>query len=186
MDVTLTISSSVAIRPAEKRDLDPITAIYAHHVLHGSASFETEPPGIMEMGRRRTALLDGGYPYLVAESDGFILGYAYAGTYRPRAAYGNTVEDSIYLRPDVARRGVGGRLLAVLIEDCEARGFRQMVAVVGDSANVASVRVHERQGFRRVGTLEAVGHKRGRWLDIILLQRRLGEGALSAPRARDA
>ncbi len=186
MSATLTdCCFSASIRPAEERDLDAIAAIYAHHVLHGSASFETEPPGVAEMGRRRLALLAGGYPYLVAESGREILGYAYASAYRPRAAYGNTVEDSVYLRPDAAGRGLGARLLAALIEACEACGFRQMIAVVGDSANSASIRVHERQGFRRIGTLEAVGHKHGGWLDIVLLQRRLGDGASSAPRPRD-
>lgn len=187
MNATLTnCSSSIGIRPAEERDLGAIAAIYAHHVLHGSASFETEPPGVAEMGRRRLAVLAGGHPYFVAARRGEILGYAYASAYRPRAAYGNTVEDSIYLRPDAAGRGFGARLLADLIEACEARGFRQMIAVVGDSANLASVRVHERQGFRRIGTLEAVGHKHGGWLDIVLLQRRLGDGATSAPRPPNA
>lgn len=163
-----------------------ITAIYAHHVRHGSASFETRVPDVVEMTRRRTALLEGGFPYVVVEDDGVVLGYAYAGAYRPRAAYSNTVEDSIYLRSDATGRGLGSHLLTALIGACEARGFRQMIAVVGDSANIPSIRVHERQGFRRIGTLEAVGYKHGRWLDIVLLQRRLGEGTSSAPRARDA
>ncbi len=169
------------IRPAEATDVAAIAAIYRHHVLHGSASFETEPPSIEEMEQRRAALEAGGYPYLVAEDGDVILGYAYAGPYRPRAAYRNTVENSIYLRPDAAGRGLGGTLLAALIAEAEARGFRQMVAVVGDSANVASVRLHERHGFRLAGVLRSVGHKHGRWLDSVLLQRALGAGDEADP-----
>lgn len=169
------------IRPAESADVAAIAAIYRHHVLHGSASFETEPPTVGEMERRRAALTAGGYPYLVAADGNAILGYAYAGPYRPRAAYRNTVENSIYLRPDAAGRGLGGKLLATLIAETEARGFRQMVAVVGDSENVASVRLHERHGFRLVGVLRAVGHKHGRWLDSVVLQRALGSGDEAEP-----
>ncbi len=174
-----------SIRSAEDRDTAAVTAIHAHHVLHGSASFETTPPDAAEMARRRMALVDGGYPYLVAEQDGTLLGYAYAGAYRPRAAYRDTVEDSIYLHPDAMGRGIGSQLLPALIQACEARCFRQMVAVVGDSANLPSIHVHERHGFRRVGTLEAVGHKNGRWLDIVLLQRTIGPGATIPPHRRD-
>ena len=169
------------IRPVETTDIEAIAAIYRHHVLHGLASFETEPPSIEEMERRRAALAAGGYPYLVAADAETILGYAYAGPYRPRMAYRNTVENSIYLRPDAAGRGVGGALLAALIAEAEARGFRQMVAVVGDSANLASVRLHERHGFRLVGVLRSVGHKHGRWLDSVLLQRTLGAGDEADP-----
>ena len=169
------------IRPVETTDIEAIAAIYRHHVLHGLASFETEPPSIEEMERRRAALAAGGYPYLVAADAETILGYAYAGPYRPRMAYRNTVENSIYLRPDAAGRGVGGALLAALIAEAEARGFRQMVAVVGDSANLASVRLHERHGFRLVGVLRSVGHKHGRWLDSVLLQRALGAGDEADP-----
>lgn len=169
------------IRPVQAPDVAAIVAIYRHHVLHGSASFETEPPTIDEMERRRAALVGSGYPYLVGADADAILGYAYAGPYRPRAAYRNTVENSIYLRPDVAGRGLGGRLLAALIAEAEERGFRQMVAVVGDSANEASVRLHERHGFRLVGVLRSVGHKHGRWLDSVLLQRALGAGDEAEP-----
>lgn len=169
------------IRPAESADIAAIAGIYRHHVLHGSASFETEPPTVEEMGRRRAALTAGGYPYLVAADGDTILGYAYVGPYRPRAAYRNTVENSIYLRPDAAGRGLGGKLLAALIAETEALGFRQMVAVVGDSENVASVRLHERHGFRLVGVLRSVGYKHGRWLDSLLLQRALGSGDEAEP-----
>ncbi len=128
--------------------------------------------------------MEEGYPYLVAERDGRVVGYAYAGAYRPRAAYRDTVENSVYLHPDAIGLGIGSLLLAALVTACEARGFRQMVAVVGDSANLPSIRLHERHGFRRVGTLEAVGHKHGRWLDTVLLQRRLGAGDTAPPMRR--
>lgn len=169
------------IWPADAGDVAAIAAIYRHHVLHGSASFETEPPTVEEMDRRRAALVAGDYPCLVAADADEILGYAYVGPYRPRAAYRNTVENSIYLRPDAAGRGLGGKLLAALIAAAEARGFRQMVAVVGDSANLASVRLHERHGFRLVGVLRSVGYKHGRWLDLVLLQRALGAGDEADP-----
>jgi L-amino acid N-acyltransferase YncA len=174
------------IRPAQDTDLAAITDIYAHHVSHGTASFETEPPNIEEMTRRRVTSLQGGYPYLVAEEGGVVIGYAYTGPYRPRAAYRNTVETSIYLHPEAVGRGLGTLLLEALVAACEGQGFRQMIAVVGDSTNGASIRLHERRGFRRVGTLEAVGYKHGRWLDVVLLQRDLGEGASSAPGSRSS
>ncbi len=145
--------------------MDAITSIYAYHVLHGTASFETEPPSLDEMRRRRAELLANSFPYLTAEADGDIAGYAYASAYRPRAAYRDTVENSVYVRPDLIGRGIGTLLLRALIAECEARGLRQMVAVVGDSANVASVRLHEALGFRLVGVLRAVGFKHGKWLD---------------------
>lgn len=170
------------IRPAVAGDLDAITAIYAHHVRHGSASFETEPPDGAEMTRRWSALRTGGYPYFVAAQAGAVLGYAYAGAYRTRPAYRDTVETSIYLRPDVVGAGLGSRLLAALIAACEQQGFRQMVAIVGDSANRASIRLHERHGFCLVGTLRSVGYKHGRWLDTVLLQRALGAGDSAPPR----
>ena len=173
------------IRPVEASDVAAIAAIYRHHVLHGSASFETEPPAVEEMDNRRTSLAGGGYPYLVAADADEVLGYAYAGPYRARAAYRNTVENSIYLRPAAAGRGLGGTLLAALIAAAEARGFRQMVAVVGDSANTASIKLHERHGFQRVGVLRSVGYKHGRWLDSVLLQRALGAGDEAKPSAPD-
>ena len=177
--------AGATVRPAVEGDVAAIAAIYGHHVLHGTASFETEPPGVEEMARRRAALLEAGYPYLVAECGGEVLGYAYASAYRPRAAYRHTVENSVYLRADVSGRGIGSLLLAALIEACEARGYRQMVAVVGDSANAASIRLHERHGFRLVGTLRSVGHKHGRWLDTVLLQRTLGAGDTAPPGLRN-
>ncbi|WP_149536644.1 GNAT family N-acetyltransferase [Siccirubricoccus phaeus] len=173
---------AVRIRPSADADVAAIAAIYGHHVLHGTASFETEPPGEEEMRRRWADVLARGLPYLVAEDgDGTVLGYAYASAYRPRAAYRNTVEDSVYVRHDIVGRGVGRLLLAGLIARCEALGLRQMVAVVGDSANLASVRLHEAFGFRLIGRLSAVGRKHGRWLDSVLLQRTLGEGDRTDP-----
>ncbi len=161
-----------------------ITAIYGHHVRHGFASFETEPPVLEDMLLRRTDVTGKGLPYLVAERDGAILGYAYAGTYRPRAAYRDTVENSIYLRPDTVGQGIGRLLLPALVAECEARDLRQMIAVIGDSGNTASIRLHESCGFRMVGVLEAVGYKLGRWLDSVLMQRRLGQGPSAPPLVR--
>jgi phosphinothricin acetyltransferase len=161
--------------------MDAIAAIYGHHVRHGTASFETEPPDVAELRRRRAAMIEAGFPYLVVEEAGIVQGYAYAGPYRPRAAYRDTVENSVYLRPEAAGRGLGGLLLGALIEACGAMGLRQMVAVVGDSANQASIRLHERLGFRRVGVFQAVGYKHGRWLDTVLLQRSLGPGDGAPP-----
>lgn len=173
---------TLRVRPSTENDVSAIATIYGHHVLHGTASFETEAPGEEEMRRRRADVLARGLPYLVAEDgDGTVLGYAYASAYRPRAAYRNTVENSVYVRHDIVGRGVGRLLLAELIARCEALGLRQMVAVVGDSANLASVRLHEAFGFRLIGTLSAVGRKHGRWLDSVLLQRQLGEGDRTDP-----
>ncbi|MBL6080772.1 N-acetyltransferase [Belnapia sp. T18] len=169
--------STIRVRPSAEDDVDAIAATYGHHVLHGTGSFETEPPNEDDMRRRRADVLARGLPYLVAEGgDGAILGYAYASAYRPRAAYRNTAENSVYVRHDVNGRGIGRLLLQELLTQCEALGVRQMVAVVGDSANLASVRLHEAFGFRLVGTLRSVGRKHGRWLDTVLLQRALGEG----------
>jgi phosphinothricin acetyltransferase len=175
---------AVTIRPSRDADLDAIAAIYGHHVRHGTASFETDPPSVEEMRRRRTELLSRAFPYFVAEADGAVLGYAYAGPYRPRAAYRDTAENSVYVRPDAIGRGVGALLLQALVAECEVLGLRQMVAVVGDSANTASIRLHERCGFRLVGVLEAVGYKHGRWLDSVLLQRALGSGGSTPPRSK--
>jgi phosphinothricin acetyltransferase len=170
------------VRPSIEADISAITAIYAHAVGHGTASFEVEPPDEAEMARRRQAVLAGGYPYLVAEIDGTLAGYAYAGAYRPRPAYRFTVEDSIYVAPDRQGSGVGRALLVALIEACEALGFRQMVAVIGDSASQGSIRLHESLGFQPVGVLEAIGFKHGRWLDVVLMQRALG--AATPPHGR--
>jgi len=174
--------AAIAIRPAAEADMEAIAAIYAHHVQHGVASFETDPPAPAEMRRRRADILARGMPYLVAtDAAGAVLGYAYASAYRSRAAYANTVENSIYVHPDRVGAGIGRALLHALIAECEARGLRQMVAVIGDSANQASIRLHEALGFRMVGTLRSVGRKHGRWLDSVLLQRPLGEADTTAP-----
>jgi phosphinothricin acetyltransferase len=169
------------IRPAQPRDLAVITAIYDNAVRHGTASFELDPPDQAEMARRYETLRAGGYPYLVAELDGNIVGYAYAGPYRARPAYRLSVEDSIYVAPQAQRRGIGGALLARLLAEAEAGGFRQMIAVIGDSANTGSIELHRDAGFRLVGTFENVGFKFGRWLDSVLMQRALGRGATTTP-----
>jgi len=163
------------------RDLAVITGIYDHAVRHGTASFELEPPDEKEMTRRFGTLRDGGYPYLVAEIEGEIAGYAYAGPYRARPAYHWTVEDSIYVAPRSHRRGVGRALIERLIAEAEAAGFRQMIAVIGDSANAGSIELHRGAGFRMVGTFDNVGFKFGRWLDSVLMQRPLGAGATTDP-----
>jgi phosphinothricin acetyltransferase len=162
------------VRDCEAHDVQAITAIYAGAVRHGCGSFEIEPPDAAEMMARRGRLVAGGFPYLVAERDGVLVGYAYAGPYRPRPAYGATVENSVYVHPDAQAKGVGSILMQHLIVAAEAGGFRQMVAVIGDSDNRASIALHERLGFRHVGTLAAVGWKHGRWLDSVLMQRPLG------------
>ncbi len=171
------------LRPATLDDLPQITAIYAHHVLHGLASFELEPPSLAEMQARHEKIVAGGYPYLVAVDGNTLLGYAYASQYRPRPAYRFTVEDSIYVAPGQAGRGVGKALLTQVIAECEARGFRQMLAVIGDSANAASIGVHRACGFELKCTLDAFGFKFGRWVDSVLMQRALGEGQTSLPSA---
>jgi L-amino acid N-acyltransferase YncA len=173
--------TSIPVRLAGSADIPAITQIYAHAVRTGTASFELEPPDAAEMMRRQRALLDGGYPYLVAERDGTIVGYAYAGPYRSRPAYRWTVEDSIYVAPQAQRSGIGRVLLDRLIDACEARDFRQMIAVIGDSQQTPSIALHRAAGFRLIGTLEAVGFKFGRWLDTVLMQRQLGPGASAAP-----
>ena len=169
------------IRAAQPQDLAVITAIYHHAVRPGTASFELEPPDETEMTRRYETLRRGGYPYLVAEIDGELLGYAYAGPYRARPAYHWSVEDSIYIAPRSHRRGIGRALIERLIADAEAAGFRQMIAVIGDSANAGSVELHRAAGFRMVGTFDNVGFKFGRWLDSVLMQRPLGAGAATDP-----
>lgn len=169
------------LRDATEADLDQMRAIYAGHVLHGTASFELTPPDAAEFSRRYTAVRSAKLPWLAAELGGQVVGYAYAGTYRPRPAYRFTVEDSVYVSPEAQGRGLGRALLSAIIEHATAAGCRQMVAVVGDSANHGSIALHEKLGFRRVGTLSNVGFKFGRWLDTVLLQRSLGEGAESPP-----
>ena len=174
---------SLEIRPAIAADLPNIAEIYAEAVNFGTATFELVPPDLAEMTRRFQALTDGGFPYLTAVLEGRVAGYAYAGPYRPRPAYRFTVENSVYLAPAIHRRGVGRQLLERLIADCETRGFRQMIAVIGDSANAASIGVHTRCGFQMIGTHPNVGLKFGRWLDTVMMQRQLGEGAGTVPLA---
>jgi L-amino acid N-acyltransferase YncA len=169
---------TVAIRPAVSTDIPAITCIYAHAVEHGTASFELAPPDEAEMARRMTNLQEGGFPYLTGEIDGALAGYAYAGPYRARPAYRLTVEDSVYVLPDIHRHGIGRALLTALIEGAAARGFRQMIAVIGDSTRqAASIGLHETLGFRHVGILQDVGFKHGRLLDSVLMQRALGAGS---------
>jgi L-amino acid N-acyltransferase YncA len=166
--------SQPTIRSATAEDAAQIAAIYAHHVLHGTATFEIEAPDAHEINRRRTEIEQHGLPYLVAARDErVILGYAYAGPYRPRPAYRHTVEDSIYIDPAEIGRGLGKLLLPAIIQACEEAGRRQMIAVIGDSGNLAYIRLHEHFGFRHAGVLHAVGFKFGRWLDTVLMQREL-------------
>ena len=173
--------SAPHVRPATPADIPAITRIYAHAVRHGTASFELEAPDEAEMTRRQRALLDGGYPYLVAESDGSVAGYAYAGPYRTRLAYRFSVENSIYVAPQAHRRGIGRVLLDALIAECEMRGYRLMIAVIGDSAQTPSIALHRAAGFKMVGAFEGVGYKFDRWLDSVLMQRPLGKGSSAPP-----
>ena len=173
--------SVAAIRPATPADILAITRIYAEAVEHGTASFELEPPDEAEMARRMQSLSDGGFPYLAAEIDGVLVGYAYAGPYRPRRAYRFSVEDSIYVDPGAHRKGVGRALMLRLIEESERRGYRQMIAVIGDSAQTPSIELHRAAGFRMIGAIENVGFKFDRWLDTVLMQRELGPGATTKP-----
>lgn len=172
---------AVALRPAESGDLAAVATIYAHHVLHGVASFEIEPPDAAELTRRHHAVVAAGLPYLVAEAGGSVIGYAYASRYRERPAYRFTVEDSIYVAPGAGRRGIGRALLGALIDRCGDLGYRRMVAVIGDSANIASIGLHARLGFRVAGVLPSVGFKHGRWVDSVMMERALGDGDLSPP-----
>lgn len=164
------------IRPSTENDVADITRIYAHYVHHSTATFELEPPTTEEMAKRRSNILAQGLPYLVAEREKKILGYAYAGQYRPRPGYQFTIEDSLYIDPQHLRQGCGHALLSALIEICEQSPWRQMIAVIGDTANAASLRLHERHGFRSVGTLYSVGWKFNRWVDSVLMQRAMGVG----------
>lgn len=169
------------IRDARDDDMPVVQAIYAHHVLTGLASFEEVPPSAAEMTARRAHVLALGLPYLVAEREGTVVGYAYASTYRPRPAYRFTVEDSVYVAPGCGGQGIGGALLGALIARCEAGPWRQMLAVIGDSDNAGSLALHRRLGFRPAGTLVSVGFKFGRWVDSVLMQRPLGPGDDTPP-----
>ncbi|XHC00014.1 N-acetyltransferase family protein [Nitratireductor sp. ac15] len=171
-----------AIRPASPHDVSAIARIYAQAVTEGTASYELEPPGEAEMLERMEALIRSGYPYIVAEDGSGVLGYAYAGPFRPRRAYRFMVEDSVYLAPEAQGRGIGRRLLQTLIAACEQRGFRQIVAVIGDgSEESASVKLHRAAGFRDAGVLRGSGFKHGRWLDTVFMQLALNEGDGAPP-----
>ncbi|MGH6725471.1 MAG: GNAT family N-acetyltransferase [Pseudolabrys sp.] len=173
---------SATIRPAKTSDIPAITRIYAHAVEFGTSSFELTPPDEAEMARRMSDLMGKGFPYLAAEIDGVLAGYAYAGLYRTRPAYRFTLEDSVYVAPERQGHGVGRALLAALVDAAQARGFRQMIAVIGDSPNQAgSIRLHQAAGFRHVGILQDVGFKHDRWRDTLLMQRGLGPGGTSNP-----
>ncbi|HEX3639344.1 MAG TPA: GNAT family N-acetyltransferase, partial [Paraburkholderia sp.] len=169
------------VRDATEADLPAIQAIYAHHVLTGVASFEEIPPSVDDLRTRLASVRSHGLPYMVAEIDGEVAGYCYATPYRPRAAYRNTIEDSIYIGDAYRGRGLGRVLLLALIERCETGPWRQMVAVIADGGSGGSLSLHTQLGFELTGTLKAVGFKHGRWLDTTLMQRRLGAGASSVP-----
>ncbi len=172
---------SFLIRDSSAADIPAITAIYAHWVTHGLASFEVDPPDPTEIARRRDAVLAAGFPYLVAEAPEGLLGYAYASAYRARPAYRFSVENSVYVAPGAGRRGIGLALMEEVIAQCTGAGFRQMVAVIGDSGNAASIALHKRAGFTTAGLLKAAGWKHGRWVDSVLMQRPLGAGAEAPP-----
>lgn len=169
------------VRNARDDDMDSVQAIYAQHVLGGIASFELVPPSVEDMLSRRNDILARGLPYLVAELAGEVVGYGYATLYRPRPGYRFTAEDSVYVRDGLGGKGIGQALLGAVIEYCTHGGWRQMVAIIGNSENHASLRLHERLGFRRVGVFESVGFKHGRWVDTVLMQRALGDGSHTLP-----
>ena len=174
-------SGDVSIRPSRDEDVAAIAAIYGHHVLHGLASFEETPPEPAEMARRRGDILARDLPYLVAERAGRVVGYCYAGPFRPRVGYRYALEDSIYIDAAEVGRGIGRALLQPLIEQCEELGYRQMIAVIGGRETVASIRLHAALGFTHVGVFSGVGFKFGRWVDTVLMQRALGSGSATLP-----
>jgi L-amino acid N-acyltransferase YncA len=174
-------SASVAIRDSQPADISAITALYARYVTTSFATFDEVPPAPGEMAQRREDLLGAGLPFIVATADSKLVGYAYAAKFRLRSAYRFTLEDSIYVDPSAIRRGIGSALLGALIERCTALGHRQLVAVIGDTANAGSIGMHTKMGFVRVGVMPAVGFKLGRWVDAVLMQRSLGPGASAAP-----
>lgn len=171
------------IRDALESDAEALAAIYGHHVLHGFGSFEEIPPTAADMAGRRKAVVDRGLPYLVAETDGKVLGFAYAGPFRPRAAYRYTVEDSVYVAPDATGRGVGKAVLEAVLTSCTALGLRQVMAVIGDSGNAASIGLHRSLGFQQAGVAKGLGYKHGRWVDIVWMQKPLNGGIGSEPNA---
>ncbi len=169
------------IRPALASDAAELAAIYGHHVAHGLGTFEEIPPSPEDMAGRLSAVVQWGLPYLVAEIDGAVAGLAYAGLFRPRAAYRYTVEDSVYIAPDRMGQGVGKALLGEVIRVCEGMGLRQMVAMIGDSGNAGSIGLHQALGFAHAGVLPAVGYKHGRWVDVVQMRRPLNAGADAEP-----
>ncbi len=169
------------IRPSQSTDLPAITAVYGHHVLHGTGTFETEPPTEADMTQRRADVLAKGLPYLVAEQDGQVLGFAYCNWFKPRPAYRFSAEDSVYVAHDAPRQGIGRALLAELSAQAERAGVRKLIAVIGDSSNLGSVGVHRATGFTDVGVLKACGWKFGRWLDVVLMEKSLGLGDSAPP-----
>lgn len=181
MTLTLQTPLPVRIRPATEADMAQVQAIYSYYVTRTAASFEEVVPSVEEMQRRRAATLERGMPYLVAEDHGEVVGYTYAGPWRPRSAYRYTLEDSIYVAPFVQRRGVGRALLGSLIEHCTEMGYRRMIAVIGDSANQSSIALHRALGFRQEGVLRGVGLKFGRWVDVVMMHRVLGDETRPLP-----
>ncbi len=174
-------SEAPIIRPSRDDDVAAIAAIYGHHVLHGLASFEETPPPVEEIARRRGDILGRGLPYLVAEDQGRVVGYCYAGPFRPRIGYRYSLEDSIYIEEGQRGRGIGRALLAPLLDRCSELGYRQMIAVIGGRETVASIRLHAALGFTHVGIFTGIGFKFGRWVDTVLMQRPLGPGAATLP-----
>jgi L-amino acid N-acyltransferase YncA len=174
-------ADALIVRPSRDDDIATIAAIYGHHVLNGLASFEEVPPEVEEMARRRRDILARGLPYLVAEAGGRVLGYSYAGPFRPRVGYRFSLEDSIYVDPDTVGRGVGRALLSAVLARCEELGYRQMIAVIGGSETLPSIRLHAALGFTHVGVFTGIGFKFGRWVDTVLMQRTLGPGADTLP-----
>jgi phosphinothricin acetyltransferase len=175
------MSSNLAIRTALEEDMAQVHEIFQHNVINGTASWDLVPPDLAEMKRRRAVLLEAGFPYIVGLLDGRVVGYGYASPFRPRPGYRFVVEDSIYIHNEFTGRGFGNPLLQRLIDDCIALGKRQMLAIIGDSENLASIRLHERLGFTRVGLMSNIGWKFDRWLDCVVMQRPLGEGNETAP-----
>ena len=169
------------IRMSRDDDIAAVAAIYGYHVLHGIASFEEVPPDETEMARRRAELVVRGFPYLVAERGGAVVGYCYAGPYRARVGYRFSVEDSIYIAPDEVGHGIGRALLAEVIKRVTAQGYRQMIAVIGGSETLPSIRLHAALGFTQIGLFPAIGFKFGRWIDSVYMQRALGPGAATPP-----
>jgi L-amino acid N-acyltransferase YncA len=174
------------LRSSHPDDISAITSIYRHHVLHGTGTFETSPPELEEMARRRTEVLERGLPYLVAESEGRVVGYAYCNWFKPRAAYRFSAEDSVYVEAGREGTGIGRALLAELLRQAEAAGVRRVIAVIGDSGNQGSIRLHQSAGFQPAGTLVSCGWKFDRWLDVVMMQRALGLGDAAAPREMQA